>query len=154
MEERGISIEGVATLIEQTARLLHSAGHAEGLYPAQWMALRYFSEAQPNARTMAGLARFQDMCLGPVARTVRTLVEKGLLERNPNPRNRRADLITVSPSGRKLLESDPRHAIVDVLRSMPTESHEALAHSMTVLLAGLYASRREPVDIEPDATES
>jgi DNA-binding MarR family transcriptional regulator len=145
MDRQAVSIEGVATLIEQTARLLHSAGHAEGLYPAQWTALRYFSETQPNAHTMAGLAKYQDMCLGPVARTVRTLIEKGLLERHPNPRNRRADLIEVSPAGRRMLEQDPRNAIVTVLRSLPPNSQLALADGMTLLLAGLHAERRERI---------
>ncbi|MEI6986683.1 MAG: MarR family transcriptional regulator, partial [Rhodospirillaceae bacterium] len=66
-----ISTVGIAALIERASRLVHSIGYAEGLYPAQWMALRFFTEAQPSARTTAGLARFQGMSLGPVARTVR-----------------------------------------------------------------------------------
>ena len=67
-----ISSVGIAALIERASRLIHSIGYAEGLYPAQWTALRFFSEAPPSARTTAGLARFQGMSLGPVARTVRT----------------------------------------------------------------------------------
>ena len=139
-----ISSVGIAALIERASRLIHSIGYAEGLYPAQWMALRFFSEAPPSARTTAGLARFQGMSLGPVARTVRTLVEKGLLARAANPSSRRADLIAVTSSGQALLRCDPRAAIADAIETMPAEQRETLATAMEILLHSLLAIQRLP----------
>lgn len=143
MKKKAISVVGVASLIEQAARLLHSSGHREGLYPAQWTALRYFSEAPESTRTQAGLAKFQDMHLGPVARTVRGLLEKGLLIRQPNPKSRRADLIEITPLGVELLKLDPRNDIVSVLKGMPVEYHEALALAMSAFLQGLHQHRHD-----------
>ncbi|MBI1206307.1 MAG: MarR family transcriptional regulator [Azospirillum sp.] len=137
-----ISSQGIAALIEQASRLIHSLGYAEGLYPAQWTALRFFSEAPASARTTAGLARFQGMSLGPVARTVRTLVEKGLLARAANPLSRRADLIAVTSSGQDLLKRDPREAMAATIEAMPSEQREALAVAMEALLYGLFALQR------------
>jgi DNA-binding MarR family transcriptional regulator len=70
----------LASLLEQTSRCLHSLGYAEDLFPAQWTALRYFARAEAQHRTASALARFQGLAAGPVTRTVRTLVSKGLLE--------------------------------------------------------------------------
>jgi DNA-binding MarR family transcriptional regulator len=106
--QKPVPAQGIVMLLEQVSRMIHGAGYAQGLYPAQWVALRYFAEVDVPARTASGLARFQDMSIAPVARTIRTLVEKGLLERRPNPRSRRADLIEVTESGRTLLQQDPR----------------------------------------------
>ena len=146
-----LSPVGIATLIERASRLVHSIGYAEGLYPAQWAALRYVTGAPPSSRTTAGLARFQGMCLGPVARTVRNLVDKGLLARVANPASRRADLIAVTTAGQLLLKSDPRHAIVDVVATMPAEHQVALATALETLIPALYVEHSfEEVAIEVD----
>jgi len=140
--QKRISPNGVAALLEQVSRLIHSTGYAEGLYPAQWTALRFFSEAPASARTTAGLARFQGMSLGPVARTVRTLVEKGMLARAANPLSRRADLIAVTSLGRSLLQKDPRLEISKTIETLPPKQQEALASALETLLYGLFSLQR------------
>lgn len=136
-----ITPTGLATQVEQASRLIHASGYAEGLYPAQWAALRYFAEASPTARTTADLARFQGLTLGSVARTVRTLVMKGLLARRSNPRSRRADLIALTPSGEELLSHDPRLVLVGLLEALPLNQRDALAEAMGALLRGLFSER-------------
>ncbi len=133
-----VSSTGLAALIERASRLIHSLCYAEGLYPAQWVALRYYSEAPPSSRTTAALAHYQGMSLGPVARTVRTLVEKGLLARVANPASRRADLITVTTTGHAMLINDPRVSIAAVVQEMPQEHQVALATALEVLIPALF----------------
>jgi len=60
---------------------MHSIGYSEGLCPAQWTALRYFSKAPDGTWTTSALARFQGFANGPVSRTVRTLIGKCLLRK-------------------------------------------------------------------------
>ncbi len=132
-----ISAVSLAALVERASRLVHSIGYAEGLYPAQWMALRYFTEAPPSARTAASLARYQGMSLGPVARTIRSLVDRGLLARAANPMSRRADLIAVTATGLTVLKLDPRAAIAAVVETLPDEQREVLAVAMEIVLTGL-----------------
>ena len=139
-----ISSVGIAALIERASRLIHSIGYAEGLYPAQWTALRFFSEAPPRTCTSASLARFQGMSLGPVARTVRTLVEKGLLARAANPASRRADLIAVTADGLTLLTRDPRAEVTASIEALSVTQREALATAMETLLHGLLAIQSLP----------
>ncbi len=128
----------IAAQLERASRLIHSAGHAQSLYPAQWSALRFFADAPPASRTTAALARFQGMNLGPVARTVRTLVEKGLLARSENPQNRRADLLSLTPAGTALLEKDPRKALVTRLAALTPEQRSILATALDQLLKDLF----------------
>ena len=147
-----ISSNGVATLIERVARLTHSIGYAEGLYPAQWAALRYFTEAPPTSRTAGALARFQGMSVGPVARTVRVLVAKGLLVRVANPANSRATLIAVTVGGQGFLKRDPRVAIAALVETIPGEQRIALATMLEVLIPSLY-SQRGSLDATGNLTE-
>ena len=131
------SPEGVSSLFEQASRLIHGLGFAEGLTPAQWSALRYFAEAPPFSRTMANLARFQGLTLAPVTRTVKVLVEKGYLDRHPNPRSKRADLMIDSRTGRELLKRAPHTQLADVISKVPTDDREVIARSMRTIIDGI-----------------
>ncbi len=139
---RMVSVAGLASVVENTSRLLHAAGHAEGLYPAQWVALRYFSEAPEAQRTASALARYQDLGLAPVARTVATLVDKGLALRRPNPRDGRADLIDLTPQGHAKLTLDPRQMLEQALSELAPEEVEAYARTATRLLQRLLELRQ------------
>ena len=139
MVERRIPAAAVAQLLEQVGRMSHAAGHAEGLFPAQWVALRYFAEADAPARTVAALARFQGMSIAPVARSVRTLVDKGLLLRRPHPAQARGDLVEVSATGRELLARDPRRALVDAVQALENGQIETLAEALELIARALAA---------------
>src|SRR3954453_8312698 len=60
------AVSALIELLELAGRSMHSIGYADGLYPAQWTALRYFSKASDGARTASALARFQGFANGPV----------------------------------------------------------------------------------------
>lgn len=137
----------LAGLFEHAARLIHGAGHAHGLYPAQWTALRYFSEAgrsRGRVPTVAGLMRFQNMAMSPVARTVRSMVDKGLLERRPNPQDRRADLIDLTEDGRRLLALDPRQRLEALLDQVPASQRVVVAEALQILIDGLLDETDRP----------
>lgn len=140
---RSVSIPGLASVIENTSRLLHASAHSEGLYPAQWVALRYFAEVSEAQRTASALARYQDLAIASVARTVVTLVDKGLLTKLPNPRDARADLLELTEKGRELLKCDPRLVLERALAEMPDEDVAAYARTATKLLQRLLELRQE-----------
>src|ERR1700712_660223 len=92
----------LASLLEQTSRAIHSLGYAEGLFPAQWSALRYFARVEAGFRTASALARFQGMAVGPVTRTVRTLVSKGLIRATRASGRGAPNQIDLTPLGLEL----------------------------------------------------
>lgn len=139
---RSVSVTGLASVVENTSRLLHASAHSEGLYPAQWVALRYFAEVSEAQRTASALARYQDLAIASVARTVVTLVDKGLLTKLPNPRDARADLLQLTEKGRELLMLDPRLVLERALAEIPDEDIEAYARTATKLLQRLLELRQ------------
>ena len=128
-------ISELTSLLERASRIIHLLSFAETLYPAQWTALRYFSQVEPYFRTTASLARFQGMSLGPVSRTVRTLVDKGFLTRVSNPVSRKADLLELTDSGRDMMQYDPRSIIIRSISKLDLDQL-ILANKVIANIAG------------------
>lgn len=137
-----ISASALAELLELVARMLHSRGYAEDMFPAQWMALRYFARAAPERRTASDLARFQGLANGPVSRTVRTLIQKGLLAKAEAQPRGRAEVLEVTASGSTLLASDPTLELEAAVAALDERDQEAMARSLETILRRLPAGQR------------
>lgn len=109
---------------------MHSLGYAEGLYPAQWTALRYFSKAENGRRTASELARFQGLATGPVSRTVRTLILKKLVVKSKDQPSGRAEHLELTTAGHDLLMRDPINGIVHAVDELSADEREALAAAL------------------------
>ena len=114
--------------------MLHSRGYAEELFPAQWMALRYFAKAPSQRRTASDLARFQGLANGPVSRTVRTLIHKGLLAKAEVQPRGRAEVLDLTEAGLKVLESDPTLELETALAGLDESDQEAIARALELIL--------------------
>ena len=135
-----ISASALAELLELVARMLHSRGYAEDLFPAQWVALRYFAKAPAPRRTASDLARFQGLANGPVSRTVRTLIQKGLLAKAAVQPRGRAELLDLTETGRKVLESDPTLEVERLLAELDESDQEAMGRGLEFILRGVSGS--------------
>ncbi|MCU0830368.1 MAG: MarR family winged helix-turn-helix transcriptional regulator [Rhizobiaceae bacterium] len=129
--------KALARLFELVARSLHSAGHVDGLYPAQWTALRYLNEAEPDARTAAKLAQFQQLAPGPVTRSVRTLITKGLVREAGTASHHRAKRLEVTEAGIALLANDPLIALEKRLAKLGGDDARALERVLAQMLVTL-----------------
>lgn len=138
---RSLSTTALAELLELTARMLHSRGYAADLFPAQWAALRYFSRAPIAQRTASELARFQGLANGPVSRTVRTLVQKGLLTKAAEQPRGRAELLELTSAGRTMLEQDPTRAVEAVIGELEPAERECFARSLDLIVRRLSVIR-------------
>lgn len=138
---RTLSTSALAELLELTARMLHSRGYAADLFPAQWAALRYFSRAPISQRTASELARFQGLANGPVSRTVRTLVQKGLLTKAAEQPKGRAELLELTSAGRAMLEQDPTLAVEAVISDLSASEQEGFARSLELIVRRLSVLR-------------
>lgn len=128
---------GIAALLEQVSRIVQAMCFADGMHPVQWSALRYFSKAGANARTVSGLANYQGTTLPPASRTVAALVKKGYLEAIVDPRDRRSRRIDLTDEGRALIGRDPIHALEQAIADLPAERRQALTDSLEAILAQL-----------------
>ena len=137
-----ISASALAERLELVARMLHSRGYAEDLYPAQWVALRYFARAPEQRRTASDLARFQGLANGPVSRTVRTLIGKGLLAKAEVQPRGRAEALDLTPAGRKMLETDPTLELETALAALSEADQDATARALELVLRGVSGRPR------------
>lgn len=122
-------------LLELAGRSMHSIGYADGLYPAQWTALRYFARASDGTRTASALARFQGFANGPVSRTVRTLISKGLLRKSQNQPAGRAEHLEVTDNAKAILDHDPTQVIADAIATLSEAEREALERALKKVIS-------------------
>jgi DNA-binding MarR family transcriptional regulator len=128
------SVSTLLELLELAGRSMHSIGYTEGLYPAQWTALRFFAKAPDGSRTASALARFQGFANGPVSRTVRTLISKKLLQRaEPQPAGR-AEHLVITDNARSILDHDPTAAIAEVMGQFSETERIALERALKAVI--------------------
>jgi MarR family transcriptional regulator for hemolysin len=118
----------VAQLIE-TSRLLRNyidhRAKSRGTTRAQWIVL--FRLRQQEGLSQVDLAEVLELQPISLVRLLDRLVEHGLLERRHDPRDRRANRLFLTMTGRQLVDDldGLRDAIAtDVLRDIPTEALE------------------------------
>jgi DNA-binding MarR family transcriptional regulator len=141
MATQSLQAAALAELLDLTSRLLHSRGYAADLFPAQWVALRYFAKAPVEKRTSSELARFQGLANGPVSRTVRTLIQKGLVAKAADQPKGRAEILELTPEGQALMAGDPLLEIANILGALPADERAVLAKALEQILRGIHGIR-------------
>ena len=131
------STTAIADLLELLSRMLHARGYQHDMFPAQWVALRYFSKARRDLCTASELARFQGLANGPVSRTVRTLLQKGLLAKSKDQPRGKAELLELTASGRALLKLDPCRELEAILSGLGEDARAQLAGILEGLIRRL-----------------
>jgi len=136
-DPRNVRAADVVRAFELVARLVHSRSHAQGLYPAQWSALRYFTTAKGEYRTAIALARYQGLSFGPVARTVRTLIERGYLRKAGSAGRGRAQVVELTAAGEDMLGQDPLTPLALAVADLAPEVRAAFATALEPILEAL-----------------
>ena len=118
----------LAQLIE-TSRLLRNyidqRAKSRGTTRAQWIVL--FRLRQQEGLSQVDLAEVLELQPISLVRLLDRLVEHGLLERRHDPRDRRANRLFLTVTGRQLVDDlDGLRDVIaaDVLREIPTEALE------------------------------
>ena len=116
----------VAQLVESSRLLRNYIDHrakAKGTTRAQWIVL--FRLRQQEGLSQVDLADVLELQPISLVRLLDRLVEHGLLERRHDPKDRRANRLYLTESGRKLVDDldSLRDAIAtDVLHDVPADS--------------------------------
>jgi MarR family transcriptional regulator, transcriptional regulator for hemolysin len=124
----------IAQLVESSRLLRNFIDHrakGRGTTRAQWIVL--FRLRQQEGLSQVDLADVLELQPISLVRLLDRLVEHGLLERRPDPRDRRANRLFLTASGRQLVDDldSLRDAIAtDVLRNIPAA---AIATSLETL---------------------
>ena len=126
-------------LMERLSRLVGQTGHAHGMKPAQWDALRYLARANRFSRTPGALTAYLGATKGTVSQTVIALERAGLVEKSPHPGDRRSVRLELTPAGHVMLDGDRIETLRRALARLAPARAAALGDSLQALLAGLIA---------------
>jgi MarR family transcriptional regulator, transcriptional regulator for hemolysin len=139
----GRQVKDISFLLNHTSYVLAtrmSAAFAEiGLAVREYCSLAHAMEGQ---YTQIELAKIADMDKTTMLNTMDFLERSGYARRTPSPADRRARIITVTPTGAELVRRG--HEIADsvhreVLDALPPGQREALTAALTTLADGLLA---------------
>jgi len=119
--------------LDLMSRLLTASCYSHGLNPAQWSALRYFSEAETKDRTPSAFARAHRATKGTISQTLMALTRKGLIEKITDAKDGRSITVKLTATGAALLAQDPWRAFEDVLMKGPDDSVRQVARIADLL---------------------
>lgn len=124
-----------AELIDRLARLVRAEGHAAGLNPAQWEALRYLARCNRFSNTPGALARYLRATKGTVSQTLSALERKHLVARAPDAESGRVVRLALTTAGRALIADDPLQRLSAAAAKLPATKLAALTGALSDLLA-------------------
>lgn len=136
--------ETVAELVEQLGHCACSQGFSAGLNPAQWAALRYIERANRFSRTVSAFAHYHGTTRGTASQTIRALVQKGFLRRQPAAHDQRSFRLELTGRARTMLACDPFDAFVTAAATLPREQCTMLAEGLRAMLAKVKEKRARP----------
>ena len=123
--EMGVLVRRLRRLISERARLVHP-----DLAPVGYSMLMALQDEPRRASDLVDLFSIDK---GAVSRQVQALLELGLIERTPDPEDRRAAILAITDEGTRRLAkvSDKRRA--ELLGRLSTWSSEELADFVSAL---------------------
>jgi len=129
-----------AELLLQLGRLVHAEGYHGELSPAQWMALRFFSRANPFSRTPSAFAEFQATTRGTASQAIKTLEAGGYLVRQRSDADGRSVSLHLTKKGKKALAYDPFEVLVRAVDSLDEEEQATLHDVLHEILTAVATS--------------
>ncbi|MEM7123896.1 MAG: MarR family transcriptional regulator [Pseudomonadota bacterium] len=131
----------IAQILDRLSRVLQNEGHAEGLKPAQWEALRYLSRANRFSRTPSALTAYLGITKGTVSQSLNALERKGLIKKTADPGDRRQVRMDLTAKGTRLLARDPLTATTEAASSLSAAERQAVATGLEELLRRILLER-------------
>jgi DNA-binding MarR family transcriptional regulator len=93
--------------------------------------------ARADAAPITDIAQARHMSLAATGRSIDGLVQAGLVERREDPNDRRVRLVSLSASGRDLVNKhvDTKHQVLQALtRDLPDHARDALYEAIVLVL--------------------
>ena len=131
----------IATMFERLGRISANDQAVHGLNPVQWEALRYFERANRFSSTPSGLTAYLGVSKGSVSQTIAALERKGFIRKSRNPSNRRSVGVELTPSGTRILKSDPREQIKADLEGLKPTELKRLRELLSAVVSGALKAR-------------
>jgi DNA-binding MarR family transcriptional regulator len=132
-------------VVRANASLVAQLSTRAGVHESGLRALVLISDT--GYSTPTEVAGFLGLTSGAVTNLVDRLSSAGLLERTPNPTDRRGSLLRLRPAGEEVV-TDYRHRYATMLRAVDAGHRGALQAVLNDLATGLF---HQAADADPDA---
>lgn len=130
--------------LERLARLLRQSGHAQGLNPVQWEALRYLARCNALSHSPGAMARYLGSTKGTVSQTVKSLAAKGLVSKQTVGQDRRAVALFLTEAGRAMLVHDATQVLQADIAELGEKTRKRLDRALAALLEQQRLRQAEP----------
>ena len=138
----GRRASGVAQTLVQMARLLQEKRGSDDLHAVQWAALRYFARAGRRAATVQGLSRYLGNTSGSASRTVKSLLDRGLLSGRALREDARSTTFSLTPEGEAALRRDPLIEVAAAVDMLDEADLNRLGSLLDAVQTALERQRR------------
>ena len=133
----------VAGLVERLSHCTYGEAYRHGLNPAQWSALRYFSNANRFSKTTSAFARYQGITRGAASQTISALVQKRLLKRDRDKVDKRQYNLCLTAKAEKLTVDDPIRPLVDAAFELGDGERAATRDALEKMLVHVLREKGE-----------
>lgn len=113
-----------ALLIEKIIRETYASARSSDIQPLQWSILRYVERTPAQDCAASRIAAYLGLTHAPVVRAVKTLVKRGLIKQERNPRDARSNILSLTELGYETLTADPILKVVERLQRLPEGERE------------------------------
>ena len=135
----------IAEFIIQLAHAGNGSVAGSELKLSQWMALRYFGRANRFSRTVSAFAHYQGTTRGTASHTLKVLVKRGYLSREPDERDHRSFRLELSWRAREALRTDPMARLVEAAQTLSTGRQVEVASGLEAMLLRLKSRFGKPL---------
>lgn len=142
-EEVPPAAESLAKL-ERLARLLRQAGHAKGLNPVQWEALRYLARCNVLSHSPGTMAKYLSSTKGTVSQTIKALEKKGFVTKQVDPKDSRGVALYLTEAGKALLGDDDLNVVKADIAELSDKTRRRFDRALEVLLEEARLRQGEP----------
>ena len=135
--KQDVSKRTIAELIAQLGRMTYGESFANGLTPAQWTILRYFSRANRFSRTTSAFAEFHATTRGTASQTIKSLTQSGYLTRKRSKTDGRSAHFNLTHKTKKMLLDDPFESLVSAVGALSKSECRSVTQSLECMLGTL-----------------
>jgi len=132
--KRNVSECTVAELVVQLSRMTYGGPFVNGLTPAQWTALRYFSRANRFSRTTSAFAEFHATTRGTASQTIKSLTQSSYLTRKRSMTDGRSAYFDLTHKSKKMLSDNPFETLVAAASVLSDSEYRTVTRSLESML--------------------
>jgi DNA-binding MarR family transcriptional regulator len=130
--------------LERLARLMRQAGHAGGLNPVQWEALRYLQRCNVLSHSPGAMARYLGSTKGTTSQTIISLEGKGLIAKQVSALDSRGVDLRLTETGVAKLTEDPLAALEGDIVALSDKTQRRLGRALDAMLEAERQRQSEP----------